>query len=325
MKTIIFILSLSLLSWAGVMQPSYEYRTSGLVTDLLLEGDTLYAATDRGVVESFNIRTHQAGASVTLPKVADFMGDLSFAKIYSIDMLGDAMIIVSQGKSGYRDLYKYRSGTLTQLIDATKELIIKEGLFVDEGRIVLGLLSSEIILYDIVKKEMIYRKPIKARTSGGSALGDITLDESRRILITADESGEVNLFNVNDFTFLKRYSGQNLDNIYKIDYKNNTMITAGQDRRCAIYRTSGEAYYVNGSFLIYAAALSPSANLGVFAATIDNELQLFDTRTKQTLAKLKGHDATLNDILFEDESHLFSAAEEKRILYWNLTTQGKKP
>lgn len=321
MRRLLILLILSMGLQAATLQSAYALKASGLVTDLLQVQNTLYAATDRGIIDLFDIPTQAHKGTITLPAVPDFLGDLSAPKIYSIDAFEGALLIVSQGKSGYRDVYMYREGALERIIDETSELIIKKGLFVDAQRIVLGLLSSEIVLFDTAKRALLYRKAIKARRSGGSALGDIVLSEDRQTLVTADESGEVNLFKVNDFTHQKLLVGQNLDNIYKIDYKNRTVITAGQDRRCAIYRQSGEAYYVSGTFLIYAAALSPSAARGVFASTIENDLLLFDTRTKATLATLKGHDATLSDIIFIDEEHLFSSAEEKTILFWNLKSQ----
>ncbi len=318
MRLLLFTLMLWSALEAITLHSSYTLKASGLVTDLLLVDHILYAGTDRGIIDRFDIQTQEHNATITLPAVADFLGDLTPPKIYSIDAFEDALLIVAQGKSGYRDVYMYQNGTLERLIDDTAELIIKKGLFVDAQRIVLGLLSSEVVLFDLNKRSILYRKAIKVRPSGGSALGDIVLNEARTTLVTADESGEVNLFNITDFAHKKLYLGQNLDNIYKIDYKNHTIITAGQDRRCAIYPEVGTAYYVSGSFLIYAAALSPSAARGVFANSIDNDLLLFDTQTKATLATLKGHNATLSDIVFVDEEHLFSAAEEKTILFWNL-------
>ncbi len=147
----------------------------------------------------------------------------------------------------------------------------------------------------------------------------MVLSEDRKTVVTADESGDINLFNVADFKHLKLYNGQNLDNVYKVDYKKGVVITAGQDRRCAIYKSDTQAYYVHGKFLIYAAALSPSAKVGVFASTMDNELQLFNVRTKSKMGLLKGHNATLTDFAFLNETQFFSSAEEKSILFWDIT------
>lgn len=300
------------------MKPQYSIETSDMVTDLFLEGSTLYAATGVGVVDVIDTINRKRVETITLPSVKDFLGDLIPPKIYSIDKVGSKIVLVSQGKSGYRDVYIKEGEKLRRIIDSSKEFFIKKGLFVDENRIILGLLSSEIILYDIQKETVIYRHAIKERNSGGSALGDMVLSEDKKILVTADESGEVNYFKVENFDHIKVNKGQNLDNIYKIDYKKGTVITAGQDRRCAIYKDHGSPYYVSGEFLIYAAGLSPSGKIGVFASTIENALQVFDIKTKRKLALLEGHNATLTDFAFVNETSFYSSADENRILFWNL-------
>ena len=71
------------------------------------------------------------------------------------------------------------------------------------------------------------------------------------------------------------------------DYRRGVIITAGQDRRCAVYNTDGSAYYMEGDFLIYAAALTPSAKQGIFAATVENDVELFDIASRTKLAMLK--------------------------------------
>jgi len=317
MKIFLLILMTFTLN-AGSIKPQYELEASRMVTDLFVDGDTLYAATSGGIVDIFSISKRERIGEISLPSVKDFLGDLMPPKIYSIDKIGSKILLVSQGRSGFRDVYIKEGDSLTRIIDSSDEFFLKKGFFVDENRIILGLLSSEIILYDIKNRKIIYRHAIKERNSGGSALGDMVLSEDRKTVVTADESAEVNYYNVDDFKHLKVNDGQNLDNIYKIDYKKGIVITAGQDRRCAIYKDDGDAYYVHGKFLIYAAGLSPSGRLGVFASTMDNELQLFDTNTKSKKGLLKGHNATLTDFAFISEHEFFSSADENRILFWDL-------
>jgi len=314
----LFVMTLLSMSvYAKEMKPLSKLNASGMVTDILIDDGKLYASTFGGVVDIFDIKTKKLVDTISLPVIKDFMGDAVPPKIYSVDRLGDKAVMVSEGKSGYRNIFIYEGTTLTQISDS--KFFMKEALFVDEDHILLGLLSSEIILYKISTKEVLYRKSIKESTSGGSAFSDMVLSEDRKTVVTADESGDINLFNVADFKHLKLYNGQNLDNVYKVDYKKGIIITAGQDRRCAIYKPDGKAYYVHGKFLIYAAALSPSAEIGVFASTMDNELQLFDVRSKNKMGLLKGHNATLTDFAFLNETQFFSSAEEKTILFWDIS------
>jgi len=317
--SLLFILSAVLL-FSREIDPAAELTADGLVTDILFENGQLYAATYSGKVDIFDIASKKKQAVISIPNIIDFMGDEIPAKIYSIDKLGDVLMLVSEGKAGYRNVYLYQNEKLNKVIDSSDSLPIKKGVLVDEDHMLLGLLSSEIILYQISTKKIIYRRMIKDAESGGSAFGDMALSEDRKTVATADESGEVNVFKVSDFSHLKLLRGQNVDNIYKVDYRRGVIITAGQDRRCAVYNTDGSAYYMEGDFLIYAAALTPSAKQGIFAATVENDVELFDIASRTKLAMLKGHTATLTDFAFVDEDHFFSSAEETRILYWDIET-----
>lgn len=303
----------------NAMKPQYTLEASHLVTDLLVEDRTLYAATDSGTVDIFDIADRNRTGQIVIPGVKDFLGDIIAPKIYSVDKYADRILLVSQGESGYREVYLVHHGELRKVIDSKRQFLIKKGLFIDADRIVLGLLGSEIVLYDLRTDKVLYRRPIKARTSGGSAFSDMVLDEGKRTLATADESGEVNVFDVETFKHLKTLRGQNVDNVYKIDFKQGTVITAGQDRRCALYRPDGNSYYLKADFLIYAAALNPSAKLGVFAATMENALWVFDTRSRTVLARLRAHQATLTDFAFVSEHRFFSAADEKTIYFWDIS------
>ena len=313
------VLTFSATLAAKEIKPLYRLSSSTkMVTDLLIDGKTLYATTDGGIIDIFDIEKWEKTGAITLPDIKDFMGDLVPPKVFSIDKRGEKFVIVSKGESGFSNVHIYDGKELKQIIDAKREFFIKKGIFADDNRVLLGLLSSEIVLYDIVSNKVVYRRGIKERRSGGSAFSDMVLSEDMRTLATADESGEINLFNVEDFKHIKLLSGQNLDNIYKIDYKNGVIITAGQDRRCAVYKPDGSAYYISGEFLIYGAALSPSGKIGVFASTIESDLQVFNTQTKNKMALLKGHKATLTDFAFLNETQFFSAADEKDILFWDI-------
>ena len=319
MKYIYALLIITLLTataYAKEIKPLYQLEASGMVTDILIDDGKLYASTFSGLVDIFDIKTKKRVGSIALPTITDFMGDVVAPKIYSVDRLAGKTLMVSEGKSGYRNVFIHDGKTLTQISDS--QFFTKEGVFVDEDHILLGLLSSELILFKISTREVVYRHAIKERSSGGSAFSDMVLSEDRKTVVTADESGEVHLFNVADFKHLKLFEGQNLDNVYKVDYKKGIIITAGQDRRCAIYKPDGSAYYIHGEFLIYAAALSPSAKTGVFASTMENELQLFNVATKTKTALLKGHGATLTDFVFISETQFFSSAEERPILFWDI-------
>ena len=137
-------------------------------------------------------------------------------------------------------------------------------------------------------------------------------------MVTASESGQVILSDTKTGKTIKEFKPLNLDKIFQLAYKNDVVITAGQDRKIAIYNKNEKPYYIRSDFLVYSVALSPSGRIGIYSSNTDNDLQLFNTQTKKKLHTLKGHYAIPTTIKFYDERSLFSAGYENKIFYWRI-------
>ena len=310
---IIFSLFLVQLN-AKDLQPTFIYEGSGAVTDLVYKNNRLYAATAEGAVDIYDTKEQNLTQTIKVPKIKDFIGDEVDSKVYSVDVIGEKIMITSQGKMGYRRVHLFKDNNLSEIISVAKSYTIAKSKFIDSNHLLIALLSNELILFDIKEKKALYREQISA-----SKFSNFALNEKRDEVIIADESGELKLVSVKDGKIIKVLKGQNVDNIFQVDYKNETVITAGQDRRAAIYSKDEKVkYYKDASFLIYSAALSPSAKIGAYASDEHNNITLFNTSTKSNLYKLGYHKATISNILFIDEKKLFTASDDKDINYWEL-------
>lgn len=314
MRIILISLLFFIYLQAEILTPTFIYEGSGGVTDLVYKDAKLYAATAEGAVDIYDTKEQKRIQTIKVPNIKDFVGDEVASKVYSVDIVNDKIMIVSQGKKGYRRVHIYENDTLTEVISTEQAYTIAKAKFIDENRLVIALLSDELILYDIKNAKELYRVQVS-----GSKFSNFALNEKKDALVLVDESGEVELIRVKDGKILKHFKGQNVDNVFQLDYKNGIIITAGQDRRTAIYSKDGAvAYYKEGSFLIYSAALSPSGKIGGYASDEHNNVTLFDTQSKADIAKLGSHKATLTSILFINEKELFTASDDSHINYWKL-------
>ena len=133
------------------------------------------------------------------------------------------------------------------------------------------------------------------------------------------ESGEITLFEALNGKIIKVLKGGNVDNVYKVDFKKDVVLCAGQDRRGIVYNVQNGSYErFDGSFLIYAGALSPSLKWGAFAFNEQNDIVLFDLVTKSKAHTLKGQKSTLNTIVFASEKELVSSSDDQFIMIWRL-------
>jgi len=315
------IIALILLSglgfYAKAINPIHKMKADGAVTDILKEGNILYAATDNACINVFSLQSRKILYKVSFPKITDFMSDVISPKVYDIDKLpGDERLVAAvQGNRGFTNIYLILNRKPILIIkDVDSKMMVKRVKFEDKNTLLLGLLSNELIRYDLLNKRVIYRVQISAYT-----FSDIVLNKARTELVTADESGVIHIINAKTGKIIKELSGKNVDNVYQIDYKGSTIICGGQDRRLSIYhRNTSQSYYLLSNFLIYSVGLSPSGNLGAYSANEENDIKVFNTITKQDVALLKGSETVITRILFTSESELITSSDDPYILFWKI-------
>jgi WD40 repeat protein len=312
MKLILSLLFSITFLFSTTLKPIQTYLASGGVTDLVYKDKLLYISTAASAVDIFNTETSQLVNSIKVPKIKDFMGDIINSKIYSVDVINDKVMFVSQAEKGFRRIYEYSNGKLIPIITVQKKMYIAKAKYINENQIILSLLSNQLFLFDIKEKKFLWEDQVSQ-----SKFSNFVLNEDKSKVIIADESGSLKQISTKDGKIEKIYSGINLDNVFQVDIKNGVIITAGQDRRCAIYDKFNQ-YYKKADFLIYSAGLSPTGKIAGYANDEDNDIAIFNTETKKDLYTLKGHKMTLTNILFKNEKELFSSSDGNEVYYWNL-------
>ena len=290
-----------------------RFISVGFVNDFVVNGNTLYVGNDVGTVDIFNIKTTKIIDQISLPPLTSSMNKIVPADILSVDYLNGKLLILSVGKDSYRNVWIYEKHILKQIINEEKKLIIKEARFINDEQILFATLGADIMLYDTSEKYNIYNTHISY-----SAMSDLTLSADKKKMIIADESGTVKIIDTKSSTIDKIYSSQNVDNIFKVAFSNDTIITAGQDRRVGIYKKNQEPYYIKSDFLVFCVGISPSGTIGVYSSGEENVLQLFNIKTKRMHNRLVGHKNIINKIKFINEKELFSSSRNNYILYWKL-------
>ncbi len=287
---------------------------SGIVSDVLYDDSKLFVATESGTVEIFDTRTKKGIATVSLDRIEDFMGDEVDSKIFTIDRLDGTLLILSQDSGGYSRIHLYREGKLLPMISRRDRLNIVKAKFIDKKTVLLALISDDIIAYDIDGKKR--KWTVQASMSKFSSFA---LDNDRRRVAVADESGEVHVLSTEDGKTVRVLKGQNVDNIFGVDFKGETVLTGGQDRRAAVYDLkSGSAYYKISDFFVYGVGLSPSGKIAAYSSDINNNITLFDTRTRAVIGKYRSNAAIVNGIVFVDENAFFVNTSSHEVRYYRL-------
>jgi len=314
-KLFLFVLFISSL-FAQDIDPFLKIDIKEIAKDLALGRDNeIVIGTDGGKLVVYNYSKKEFVKIVQVPKIKDFTGEITDTRVASVDYYnGKYLLLSDSGVGGYADLRMHENNkTIDIFTEDDKHAIIKSK-FVDDNNILLGFLSNEVALYNIKDKKIIYKFQLNE-----SKFSDFALNEDRTLAAFSCESGEINILDTKAGKVIKKLSGANLDNVYKVDFKKDTVSCAGQDRRAAWYSIkSGKGNYIEGSFLIYATALNPSATMAAYAMDEKNNISIFDLSSKSKKYLLKGQKSTLNTIVYKDENTLFSASDDNIVIMWKL-------
>ncbi|MDX9813332.1 MAG: WD40 repeat domain-containing protein [Sulfurimonadaceae bacterium] len=304
---LLFLLILSSVFAKDMMEPSFSLKASGSVVDMLYKNDLLYVATDSSCVDIFKYKEKEPIKKIELPKITDFAGDEMESKIYSVDEIDGKILILSQDEHGYRRVDIYANDKLEHIFTQKDMLSISKAKFLDKDNIIFADLGSSLSSYNITKKSYNYTTQV----SHGK-FSDFCLDEQKKQIVIADESGELKIHNTKDGKFIKKLSGKNLDNVFEVDCKNSTIATAGQDRKVVIYKPL-DSFIKESGFLVYSAALSPSAKLLAYSSDEQNNATLVDLVTKKTIRVLTGNKMNISKMVFINEDELVIGSDSNTI------------
>jgi len=255
MKNILIVLCFTVISWAvPFITPTMTIEVNGTAKDMVLDGNNLVIATDMGHIEVYNIEENRTVKQISIPNIKDFVGDEIPARVMSTDVIdGKYLLLSDSGKNGYSNLFIYDKN-LTQILSPENKSAIIKARFIDKEHILLGYLSNEVSLLDLKSRKELYRVQLSE-----SKFSDFALNEDKSQVVFSCESGVLNLVDVKSGKVIKELKGQNVDNVYRVDFKKDTVVGAGQDRRGSIYNVkTGKGSYIAGNFLIYSTALTPS-------------------------------------------------------------------
>lgn len=315
-KTLRFLATLFLISSTGMakdISPIATIKTSGMVSDFAEDAGLLYVATDAGIVDIIDLSTQKTVRQIHFAPLLTAKGDYVPARIHSIDRAKGKTLIVTSAQNAYRNVWINDGNSSVKIIDETQHLMPKSARFTKDGKIIFGSFGSDIVLYDSQENSKLYDRHISESTMGGMAL---SVDKKKMVI--SDESGTVRLFDIESGRLEKTFSSEHVDNIYRVAYAKGVIVTAGQDRRVAVYKENGTAYHLKSDFLVYAVGLSPSGKTAVYSDGLDNVLQLFNTDSKSKGDRLVGHYATPNRIYFINERSIITSGDEEKVFFWKL-------
>ncbi|MDH4128491.1 MAG: hypothetical protein OEV44_07040 [Spirochaetota bacterium] len=307
----ILIYSITLDSSVKVIKPSSVIEAKANVMDMVINDNRIYIATDKGIIEIFNLKNNKKLYEIKLAKVKNYYNEFYSPKIYSLDVLDNKILIISEGSLGNRDISIYDNNTLNK-VKINSDFMTSKARFINENQIFLALMSNDIILYNTNENKVMYKKHLS-----NSIFTDFKLYKNKVAL--TNESGNIILINVENGKIIKKFTNVNVDKVNKIDFIANYIVTGGHDRRFYIINLmNNKIKRENANFIVYAVSISPKLNYTAFSYNEENDILIINLHNGKKLYKLSGHYSPPNNIIFIDETTIISSADNSKILIWRF-------
>lgn len=295
-------------------EPIASITLSGSLVDMVASDDKLYCATDASSVDVVDLSTFEVIKQIKVEKIYDFAGEMMDSKIYSVDLVDEKLLILSQDDEGYRRLHIYEGGKLRSIFDRSSELSIAKAKFVSKDLVLLADLGNEYMLLNLQSGEV---KHLLQASMG--RFSDFALNESKSLAVCSDESGVVRMLDLKSKKMLSFSGNVNLDNIFMLDFRSNTIAAAGQDRKLVIYSEGlATKSVMESNFLIYAVALSSNASSVAYSSDESGTVKVLDLASKKEIASLSGSKALVSKILYLDETKVAVGSDSKELLVYDI-------
>jgi len=312
MRTSIFLFVFLMVN---ILQAQTVIESSAPVNDFIIDGNEIIVATTKGTVDVYDITSKKLLRSVKFDKTIDFAGDLFDTEVFKVVKVGNTIIAVTRGENGFNDVYAIINDQKEIIIPGNRiNSVIVSIAVSDDNNLLLGLLSNELLKYDIINNEIIFREQIS-----NYAFSAMCIDSKGEYLYVTDESGEVHKVESSSGNVLSNYKGQNVDNVLCIDYSSGIIVCGGKDRRISTYNTllNRDSHFDTGKF-ITTIAISPSGKRIAWYDTDTDNVELAWLANPSGVTQLIKHKSMVNKIVFTSETTLVSAGIDNKIVFWNL-------
>ena len=296
-----------------ISQPDKIIKAGANVISSNLIDEILYLGTDGSELDIYDIKADKFLEPIKFRTVKTHFSDEEPAKIFSIDRLGDMLLVLTEMDYNERYLYVFKKendgwSEVSNMHLANKSA--KKAFFIDEKTAVVSDFGNEIYYIDLESKKAVFKHKFSI-----ALYVDFEINKTRDKIAIGAESGVIYIYNLKT-----RQTEQTLnffkDNMYDIDYKNDVVAVGCIDKQAGVF--NGSMSYFKADFIVYATGLSDDAKTLAYMNGEESDILVYDIASKTKLATVKTGQQILNEIYLSDSGRLISVAYEKEVKFWSV-------
>ena len=296
-----------------ISQPDKVIKAGANVISSNLIDEILYLGTDGSELDIYDIKADKFLEPIKFRTVKTHFSDEEPAKIFSIDRLGDMLLVLTEMDYNERYLYVFKKendswSEVSNMHLANKSA--KKAFFIDEKTAVVSDFGNEIYYIDLESKKAVFKHKFSI-----ALYVDFEINKTRDKIAIGAESGVIYIYNLKT-----RQTEQTInffkDNMYDIDYKNDVVAVGCIDKQAGVF--NGSMSYFKSDFIVYATGLSEDAKTLAYMNGEESDILVYDIASKTKLATVKTGQQILNEIYLSDSGRLISVAYEKEVKFWSV-------
>ena len=177
-----------------ISQPDKSIKAGANVISSNLIDEILYLGTDGGELDIYDIKAGEFLEPIKFRTVKTHFSDAEPAKIFSIDRLGDALLVLAEMDYNERYLYVFKkegAGWSEASNMRLENKSAKKAFFIDAKTAVVSDFGNEIYLIDLDSKKAVFKHKFSI-----ALYVDFEINETRDKIAIGAESGVIYIYNL---------------------------------------------------------------------------------------------------------------------------------
>ncbi|PCI29680.1 MAG: hypothetical protein COB67_03485 [SAR324 cluster bacterium] len=283
-----------------------RFRADHMILESVTDGVRIFAATQTGKINQFNLKTNQAEPDlISLPP----MDEDSFPPtIFSLALSPSRQTLAAGNSLGQIMLFSTNPPRLIkkQAIPGIENVLVVR--FLDENRILLGLIDGTVRLIDIQQEKEIYRVQVEM-----DPVNNIQLSPDRSLMAVTTAASTIKIINTETGTLVQELDGHR-DTVYGVTFVGNDQVLSGsKDKKLLLWNLKRgkptQLYY--SDFYINSVAWNGKEKIAFHLPNF--EIGIFNLSTRKLEQRLTGHTAFINTLHFINPNTLLSSGNDARI------------
>jgi WD40 repeat protein len=288
-----------------------QFRADHMVTEAVTDGKTVFAATQDGKINCFNLQTRKRKQN--LIELSPIHKDAYPPAIYSLALSSDNELLVAGSGLSKIFIFSLKSHRLLKTIAIAEVENILVVRFLDSQRILLGLMDGTVRLLKWKENQELYRSKIEL-----DPINNIRLSADRNIMAITTASSSIKIAATETGAVIKALE-KHTDTIYGLAFSgNNTLFSGSKDKSLLKWniKAGRSTVLYKSDFYINSVAWSGKTEIAFHLP--DYQIGIMNLSTKTITRVLSGHSSFVNTLFFLSPGLLMSSGNDARIIIHQL-------